>query len=52
VAFSRFISASFQLFARGRIHNRDREKQQRKKNHQQIHVRSLDKSNSVLPMAA
>jgi hypothetical protein len=42
--FSKFIPTSLQLFARSCIGNRDGKKQQREKNHQNIHVRFLDKS--------
>jgi hypothetical protein len=41
--FSTFIVSAllFQLFARNRVGDRDREKQQSKNNHQQVHVERL-----------
>ena len=42
--FSTFIKASLQLFARVRVSNCNREKQQREENHQKVHIKVLNGS--------
>src|SRR5882724_1029998 len=44
VTFSRFISASLQLFARACVSNCHREERNRENNHQQVHIKVLDSS--------